>query len=79
MSTTNVEIRLNVIDELFGGLWFRGSATTLNYCETYGTITISHTHRFAQGLKLAHYVRIPPWVTFSCQMIATWEPPRTPS
>jgi len=71
MSVTNVEVTLNVIAELFGGLWFPGNATAMNYFKTYGYITTSHTLHFAQDLKLAHYIHIPPWVTFNCQMVAT--------
>jgi hypothetical protein len=63
---------LNVIAELFGGLWFPGNATAMNYFKAYGTVTTSHTLQFAQNLKLAHYVHIAPWVTFNCQMWATF-------
>ena len=72
MSITNVEVTLNVIAELFGGLWFPGNATAMNYFKSYGYVTTSHTLHFAQDLKLAHYIHIPPWVTFNCQMIATF-------
>ena len=72
MAITNVEITLNVVAELFGGLWFPGNATAMNYFKAYGYITTSHTLHFAQDLKLAHYVHIPPWVTFNCQMFATF-------
>ena len=71
MAITNVEITLNVVAELFGGLWFPGNATSMNYFKAYGYVTTSHTLHFAQDLKLAHYIHIPPWVTFNCQMFAT--------
>jgi hypothetical protein len=72
MSITNVEIPLNVIAELFSGLWFPGNATAEKNFGTYGSVTTSQTLRFAQNLKLAHYVHIAPWVTFNCQMWATF-------
>ena len=72
MSITNVEVTLNVIAELFGGLWFPGNANAMNYFKSYGYVTTSHTLHFAQDLKLAHYIHIPPWVTFNCQMVATF-------
>ena len=72
MSITNVEILLNVIAELFGGLWFTGNASAMNYFKAYGYVTTSQTLHFAQDLKLAHYVHIAPWVTFNCQMWATF-------
>ena len=71
MSITNIEIPLNIISGLFGGLWFPGNAIAMNYFKSYGYITTSHTLHFARDLKLAHYVHIPPWVTFNCQMVAT--------
>jgi OPT family small oligopeptide transporter len=71
MSITNVEVTLNVIAELFGGLWFPGNATAMNYFKSYGYVTTSHTLHFAQDLKLAHYIHIPPWVTFNSQVVAT--------
>jgi OPT family oligopeptide transporter len=71
LSITNAEITLNVIAEIFGGLWFPGNATAVVYFKIYGYVTTSQALAFAQDLKLAHYVHIAPWVTFSCQMWAT--------
>ena len=71
MAITNVEVTLNVVSELFGGLWFPGNATAMNYFKAYGYVTTSHTLHFTQDLKLAHYIHIPPWITFNCQMFAT--------
>jgi len=71
MSITNIEVPLNVIAELFGGLWFPGNTTAMNYFKAYGYVTTLHTLHFAQDLKLAHYTHIPPWITFNCQMVAT--------
>ena len=70
MSITNVKIELDVIVDLFSGLWFPGNPTAMNYCTAYGYVTTSQALHFAQDLKLAHYVHIPPWVTFNCQMVA---------
>jgi OPT family oligopeptide transporter len=72
MSITNAEITLNVIAELLGGLWFPGNTTAVNYFKSYGFVTTANTLHFAQDLKLAHYVHIAPWVTFNCQMWATF-------
>lgn len=70
-SITNIQITLNVLAELFGGLWFPGNATAMNYFKSYGYITTAHTLYFVQDLKLAHYMHIAPWVTFSSQVVAT--------
>ena len=71
MAVTNVEVTINVIAELFSGLWFPGNATAMLYFKTYGWVATSHALHFAQDLKLAHYTHIPPWVTFNSQMFAT--------
>ncbi|KAF8137872.1 OPT-domain-containing protein [Mycena galopus ATCC 62051] len=70
-SITNVEITLNVLAELFGGLWFPGNAVAMNYFKTYGFITSYQTINFAADLKLAHYMHLPPQLTFSAQIYAT--------
>ncbi|KAJ7895019.1 OPT-domain-containing protein [Mycena leptocephala] len=70
-SITNVEITLNVIAELFGGLWFPGNAIAMNYFKSYGYVTTHQTISFAQDLKLAHYMHIPPRLTFAVQIYAT--------
>ncbi|KAJ6571281.1 OPT-domain-containing protein [Mycena capillaripes] len=64
LAITNVQITLNVLAELFGGLWFPGNAVAMNYFKSYGYVTTAHTLNFAQDLKLAHYMHIPPYHTF---------------
>jgi OPT family oligopeptide transporter len=44
----------------------------MNYFRVYGFVTTSQALNFAGDLKLAHYVHIAPWVTFNCQMWATF-------
>ncbi|KAJ7465786.1 OPT-domain-containing protein [Mycena galericulata] len=70
-SITNVQVTLNVLAELFGGLWFPGNAVAMNYFKTYGYVTTAHTLNFAQDLKLAHYVHVSPVTTFWAQIYAT--------
>ncbi|KAH9938951.1 OPT-domain-containing protein [Epithele typhae] len=71
LAVTNVEVTLNVIAEFFGGLWFPGNATALNFFKSYGYVTTAHALAFSSDLKLAHYTHIPPRITFWCQMVAT--------
>jgi hypothetical protein len=44
----------------------------VNYFKAYGFVTTSRAIYFTLNLKLAHYVHIAPWVTFNCQMWATF-------
>ncbi|KAJ7196280.1 OPT-domain-containing protein [Mycena pura] len=71
LAITNVQVTLNVLAELFGGLWFPGNAVAMNYFKSYGYVTTAHTLNFAQDLKLAHYMHIPPVHTFWAQIYAT--------
>ncbi|KAF8922078.1 OPT-domain-containing protein [Mucidula mucida] len=71
-AVTNAEVTLNVLAEFFGGLWFPGNATAMNFFKSYGYVTTAHTLAFAQDLKLAHYTHIAPKITFWVQMIATF-------
>ncbi|KAJ6599741.1 OPT-domain-containing protein [Mycena vulgaris] len=70
-SITNVEITLNVLAEMFGGLWFPGNAVAMNYFKSYGYVTTANTIGFASDLKLAHYMHIPPMLTFWAQIYGT--------
>ena len=68
---TGVTITLNVLAEFIGGSAVPGNALTMNYFKTYGTIVCSNALGFANDLKLAHYVKIPPRHTFTAQVVAT--------
>ncbi|KAI1324397.1 OPT oligopeptide transporter protein-domain-containing protein [Xylariaceae sp. FL0255] len=68
---TGVEIPLHVLAELLGSSLTSGNAMALNFLRSYGYVTTAHCLFFAQDLKLAHYVKIPPRQTFSAQMVGT--------
>ncbi|KAL8369992.1 hypothetical protein RB595_000380 [Gaeumannomyces hyphopodioides] len=68
---TGIEVTLNVLAEFIGGSWVEGNALAMNFFKSYGYVTCAHAVWFANDLKLAHYVKIPPRVTFWAQMIAT--------
>ncbi|KAJ6576026.1 OPT-domain-containing protein [Mycena vulgaris] len=70
LASTNVQIPLNVLSELLGGLWFPGNAIAASYFKVYGLTSI-RTLAFAQDLKLAYYMHIPPSQTFWAQIYAT--------
>ncbi|KAK5662394.1 hypothetical protein OQA88_8304 [Cercophora sp. LCS_1] len=68
---TGVEVFLNVLAEFIGGVISEGNAVAVNYFKTYGVITCVQTLAFANDLKLAHYVKLPPRHTFMAQVVAT--------
>ncbi|KAH9917385.1 OPT-domain-containing protein [Epithele typhae] len=46
LAVTNVEVTLNVIAEFFGGLWFPGNATAMNYFKSYGYMVATFASTF---------------------------------
>lgn len=68
---TGIQVTLNVLAEFIGGSWVAGNALAMNYFKMYGYVTTAHCIHFANDLKLAHYVKIPPRATFMAQVWAT--------
>ncbi|KAM7200716.1 OPT oligopeptide transporter [Naviculisporaceae sp. PSN 640] len=68
---TGVEVTLNVLAEFIGGMIVPGNALAMNFFKSFGYVTCAHAIQFANDLKIAHYLKIPPWHTFMAQMIAT--------
>ncbi|KAK0710727.1 OPT oligopeptide transporter protein-domain-containing protein [Lasiosphaeris hirsuta] len=68
---TGVEVTLNVLAEFIGGMWVGGNALAMNFFKSFGYVTCAHAIQFSQDLKLAHYLKIPPWHTFIAQLAAT--------
>ncbi|ETS86562.1 hypothetical protein PFICI_00390 [Pestalotiopsis fici W106-1] len=70
-ATTGIEVEYNVLAEFIGGAWMPGNALAMNFFKCFGYVTTAHALDFANDLKLAHYVKIPPRQTFWAQVIAT--------
>ncbi|KAI6363790.1 hypothetical protein MCOR07_005417 [Pyricularia oryzae] len=68
---TGAQVTLNVLAEFIGGSWVEGNALAMNFFKCYGYVTCAHALAFANDLKLAHYVKIPPRTTFIAQVVAT--------
>ena len=68
---TNVQLGLNVITEFIIGYMQPGRPIAMMLFKTYGYITMTQALAFASDLKLGHYMKIPPRVLFSGQMVAT--------
>lgn len=70
-AVSGLPIPLNVIAEFIGGAIVPGNANSLIYFKTYGYIATYQALAFSSDLKLAHYLKIPPWHTFTMQIWAT--------
>ncbi|ORX35494.1 OPT oligopeptide transporter protein-domain-containing protein [Kockovaella imperatae] len=67
---TSQTIAINLVAELIPGYLFEGKPlpTMIFKCLSVGTV--GETLNFLTGLKLGHYMKIPPRVTFSIQLVA---------
>jgi OPT family small oligopeptide transporter len=69
-AATNIQIGLNVITEFIIGYMQPGRPMAMMLFKSYGYITLSKGLFFCQDMKLGHYMKIPPRVTFAAQMIS---------
>ncbi|KAJ5085087.1 Sexual differentiation process protein isp4 [Penicillium argentinense] len=69
-ASTNIDIGLNVLTEFIIGYMQPGRPMAMMLFKTYGYMSMYQGMYFSQDLKLGHYMKIPPRVTFSAQMVA---------
>lgn len=68
---TGVQVTLNVLAEFIGGVIVEGNAIAMCFFKSYGYVTCAHALSFSADLKLAHYLKIAPRLTFWAQMVPT--------
>lgn len=71
MAISNIILSLNVIAPFIAGLIFPGRPIGVMIFKVYSTITLGQAQTYSSDLKMAHYMKIPPRVTFWCQVIAS--------
>ncbi|CAG7944146.1 unnamed protein product [Penicillium nalgiovense] len=69
-AATNIDIGLNVITEFIIGYMQPGKPMAMMLFKTYGYISMYQGMYFTQDLKIGHYMKIPPRLTFTAQMVA---------
>jgi OPT family small oligopeptide transporter len=69
-ASTNIQIGLNVITEFVIGYMQPGRPMAMMLFKTYGYISMYQGLYFCQDMKLGHYMKIPPRLTFAAQMIS---------
>ena len=67
---TSQSISLNVMFELIAGYMLPGRPVANMIFKTVAFITTNQAVNFAGDLKVGHYMKIPPRVTFSIQLVA---------
>jgi OPT family small oligopeptide transporter len=67
---TNTQLGLNVLTEFIVGYMLPGRPIAMMLFKTYGYITMAQALFFLQDMKLGHYLKVPPRVTFLAQSVA---------
>ncbi|KAJ5225195.1 hypothetical protein N7468_006420 [Penicillium chermesinum] len=71
MAVTNIQLSLNVLSPFLAGFMIPGRPIGVMVFKVFSTITLGQAQVYCQDLKLAHYMKIPPRVTFMSQVIAS--------
>lgn len=71
MAITNTQSSLFLVCQLICGVIFPGRPVANMVFVMYGYITSTQGLKFASDLKLGHYMKIPPRLLFTLQMVAT--------
>ncbi|KAI1258597.1 OPT-domain-containing protein [Xylariaceae sp. FL1019] len=71
MAVTNQHSSIYLVCQLVCGVVFPGKPVANMVFVTYGYISSAQGIKFAADLKLGHYMKIPPRILFSVQMVAT--------
>ncbi|PYH93963.1 small oligopeptide transporter [Aspergillus ellipticus CBS 707.79] len=69
-ASTNIALGLNVLTEFLVGYIQPGKPMAMMLFKTYGYMSMYQGLYFNQDMKLAHYMKLPPRVTFTGQMVA---------
>jgi OPT family small oligopeptide transporter len=68
---TNIQLGLNVLTEFVIGYMVPGRPMAMMMFKNYGYICMGQALYFAQDLKLGHYMKVPPRVMFTSQLVAS--------
>ncbi|EJT97990.1 OPT oligopeptide transporter [Dacryopinax primogenitus] len=71
VAISNFDIGTNVISELISGYLLPGRPAATMIFKTFGLMTTQQALGFVSDLKFGHYMKIPPRMMFSTQIIAT--------
>lgn len=71
LAVSNILLSLNVISPFIAGFLIPGRPIGVMIFKVFSTITLGQAQTYSGDLKLAHYMKVPPRVTFMCQVVAT--------
>ncbi|ROW08543.1 hypothetical protein VPNG_06194 [Cytospora leucostoma] len=71
LAISNLALALNVLSPFLAGFMIPGRPIGVMIFKVYSTIVLGQAQTYAGDLKLGHYMKIPPRITFWCQVVAT--------
>lgn len=71
LAISNILLSLNVISPFLAGFLIPGRPIGVMIFKVFSTITLGQAQNYSRDLKMAHYMKIPPRITFWCQVVAT--------
>ncbi|KAH8896634.1 OPT family small oligopeptide transporter [Thozetella sp. PMI_491] len=71
LAVSNLGLALNVLSPFLAGFIFPGRPIAVMIFKVYSTIVLGQAQTYAGDLKMGHYMKIPPRITFWCQVVAT--------
>lgn len=71
LAISNITIGLNVLSAFIAGYMIPERPIGVMMFKVFSTITLGQAQTYMADLKLAHYMKIPPRLTFWCQIIPT--------
>ncbi|KAJ5852249.1 uncharacterized protein N7529_011634 [Penicillium soppii] len=71
LGITNITLSLNVLSPFLAGFMIPGKPIGVMVFKVFSTITLGQAQVYCADLKLAHYMKVPPRVTFISQVVAT--------
>ncbi|KAF2709991.1 small oligopeptide transporter [Pleomassaria siparia CBS 279.74] len=66
----NIMLSLNIISPFLAGYMIPGQPIGVMIFKVFSTITLGQAQLFSSDLKLAHYMKVPPKITFTAQVAA---------
>ncbi|THX14800.1 OPT family small oligopeptide transporter [Aureobasidium pullulans] len=72
LGITNIQLSLNVISPYLAGFMIPGRPIGVMIFKVYSTIVLGQAQTYSQDLKLAHYMKIPPRITFWSQVVMSF-------
>ncbi|PSR99230.1 OPT family small oligopeptide transporter [Coniella lustricola] len=71
LAISNLGLALNVLSPFLAGFMIPGKPIGVMIFKVYSTIVLGQAQTYAGDMKMAHYMKIPPRITFWCQIVAT--------